>query len=160
KLLPLPRPPIRPRTGLRRTALAGNLGLDIFHIQPVRPCGHIYFQAYLALKGLSHLLLPPPPYFLQFITRAFAHPLLVDRQQHACLALLVLEPAIDVQHRELQEVGRGTLDSHVDRFALGLVALRIMRIFEYAGDRPTPAKDRADIADLPAVLQELGLVFQ
>ena len=33
-----------------------------------------------------------------------------------------LQPAVDVEHRQLDQVGGGALDLHVDRLALGLVA--------------------------------------
>src|SRR5262249_15782815 len=85
--------------------------------------------------------------------------LVVNLQQHARAEPIAFQAAEEVEHGQLDQVGGGALNLHINGFALRLVALLMGRIFAYAGDPPAAAENRTDVSGLAAGFQESGLVL-
>src|SRR6516162_3460451 len=80
-------------------------------------------------------------------------------QQHARSAAFALQSTVNVKHRDLDEIGSGALDLHVDRFAFRLIAVLVTRRWPHPFDLAPSSQDRADIALFAARLQQALLVF-
>src|SRR5437588_9215761 len=82
----------------------------------------------------------------------------MNLQQQLRLQLFPFKPAIDIDHRSLDDIGRRALNHRVDRDPLRQVSLPLIaerRRVANTRDRPAAAGDRADVAAFAALAQRL-----
>ena len=89
---------------------------------------------------------------IEFVGRDFEDQFVVDLQQHPRRRLFSPQPAVDVDHGQLDQIGRRALDDRVDRRAFGKVSLA-RRAASNAADRAPPAEDGTNITSLRALFQ-------
>ena len=103
--------------------------LELLDVQPVRSRGQVHLERHAQCKADSSGAViswrTRGSNRLHLVGRCLEDQLIVDLQQHARLQALAAQPAQHVEHGQLDQVRGRALDLHVDRLALGLVALLI-----------------------------------
>ena len=78
----------------------------------------------------------------------------MNRENHPRAQALLRQRRVELDHRALENVGRGPLNRHVDRFALGLRA-HLEITARQIRHQPSSAEHRLDHARAPRLLEHL-----
>src|SRR6266508_1371611 len=97
-------------------------GFAVLHFAPVAAGLSVDLEGDLHIEALRHYVETEATHVLQFVLRAFEHELVVDLQRHQAAHFAALHLGVEAVHGDLDDVGGGALDRHVDGGALGGVA--------------------------------------
>src|SRR4029450_10916854 len=111
-------------------------------------------QRRVEFEGTAHLALDQLRGGIHLVRRALEEELVVNLQDEACLKIRIRECLLAADHRDLDDVRRGSLDRHVDREALALAA-DLGATGAELGNRTAPAEQRTDVAVRPGELDRL-----
>src|SRR2546428_6140510 len=123
--------------------------LDARHLVPVGAHAKIHDERDIERVRRQHLIAEDARRLVDGVPRHLDDQLVVHLQHDPCLRLGLREAVVYAPHRDLHDVGRRSLDRHVDGHALGGAADGRVRT-RHVGDVPPTAEQRLDVALLDA----------